>query len=237
MSGMIGYEAGQSAFGDVFAWFRDLLSWPLRAIPSIVPKGNARGSLDISRRALEDVILPALEAAALGIDPAKSGIIALDWLNGRRTPDADQGLKGALTGLTLGTDAPAIYRALVEAAAFGSRAIVERMREEGLVIERVAAVGGVAKKSPLVMQISADVLGLEISVQEGDQSVALGAAMLASVVAGLYDRLPAAQAAMGARVEKVWKPDPIRHAVYDRLYAEYRALGAFVETATKGAKS
>ncbi len=237
MSGMIGYEAGQSAFGDVFAWFRDLLSWPLRAIPSIVPKGNARGSLDISRRALEDVILPALEAAALGIDPAKSGIIALDWLNGRRTPDADQGLKGALTGLTLGTDAPAIYRALVEAAAFGSRAIVERMREEGLVIERVAAVGGVAKKSPLVMQISADVLGLEISVQEGDQSVALGAAMLASVVAGLYDRLPAAQAAMGARVEKVWKPDPIKHAVYDRLYAEYRALGAFVETATKGAKS
>ena len=96
-------------------------------------------------------LLPILEAAATEIDPAESGLVALDWLNGRRTPDANQALSGALMGLKLGTDAPAIYRALIEAAAFGSRAIVERLRSEGVNVERVAAVGGVAQKSPLVM--------------------------------------------------------------------------------------
>jgi L-ribulokinase len=188
---------------------------------------------DIARRDQEEAILPLLEAEAAKIDPERSGLVALDWLNGRRTPDADQSLTGALRGLTLGTDAPAIYRALVEAAAFGSRAIVERMRQEGIAIERVAAVGGVAKKSPLVMQVTADVLGMEISVSSSDQSVALGAAMFAATAAGLHPDVLAAQAAMRAPVERVYKPDAALRATYDRLYAKYLELGAFVESSLK----
>jgi L-ribulokinase len=199
---MIGYEAGQSAFGDVFAWFRKILAWPTRA---------------------------GLAAEAAKIDPSQSGLVALDWHNGRRTPDADQALTGALAGISLGTDAPAIYRALVESAAFGSRAIVERLRAEGVAVERVAAIGGVARKSPLVMQICADVLGMDISVSANDQSVALGGAMFAATAAGLYADALAAQSAMRAPVERVYKPDPARRAVYDTLYSKYKALGAFAE--------
>ncbi len=224
LPGMIGYEAGQSAFGDLFAWFRGVLAWPLRTLPGLAP-GDAQR--------LEEALLPALEAAAAKVDPAASSLVALDWMNGRRTPDADQSLKGAISGISLGTDAPAIYRAIIEAAAFGSRAIVERMREEGLVIERVAAVGGVAMKSALAMQVSADVLGMDISVSSSEQSCALGAAMFAATVAGLHPDILSAQAAMRAPALKVWRPDPARRLAYEGLYRKYKALGAFAESATK----
>ncbi len=217
---MIGYEAGQSAFGDVFAWFRKILAWPTRA-------GLAGAPGDAS--ALEDKLLPALEAEAAKIDPSESGLVALDWHNGRRTPDADQALTGALAGISLGTDAPAVYRALIESAAFGSRAIVERLRSEGVAVERVAAIGGVARKSPLVMQICADVLGMDISVSANDQSVALGGAMFAATAAGIYPDALSAQAAMRAPVERVYKPDPARRAAYDKIYLKYKALGAFAQ--------
>ena len=138
-------------------------------------------------------------------------------------------MTGAIAGISLGTDAPAVYRALIESAAFGSRAIVERLRSEGVSVERVAAIGGVARKSPLVMQITSDVLGMDISVSANDQSVALGGAMFAATAAGLYPDVLAAQAAMRAPIERVYKPDPARRAAYDRIYKKYRALGAFVE--------
>lgn len=219
--GMIGYEAGQSAFGDVFAWFRDLLAWPSRNVPGLPPAADA-------------AILPALEAAASAVDPAASGLVALDWLNGRRTPDSAPGLTGAIAGLKLGTGAPEIYRALVEAVAFGSRAIAERLREEGVPSERVAAVGGVARKSPLVVQTTADILGMEIEVASSEQSCALGAAMFAAVAAGLHPDVGVAQRAMGAPPERVHRPDPARRVLYDRLYARYRELGAFVESSARG---
>lgn len=218
--GMIGYEAGQSAFGDCFAWLRHLLAWPAWA--GLLGSG-------VDPEAFEDRILPALESEAAAIDPARSGVVALDWLNGRRTPDADQGLTGAIAGLSLGTDAPSLYRALIEAAAFGSRAIVERMRSEGLPVERVVGIGGVARKSPLVMQISADVLGMDIAVSSSDQSCALGGAMFAACVAGLYPSALDAQASMRAPIERTYSPEPGRRAVYDALYAKYKALGAFAE--------
>jgi L-ribulokinase len=226
VKGMIGYEAGQSAYGDVFAWFRRLLSWPARAGAGLIGSqaANARAASE-----LEDKLLPALEAEAATIDPAESGLVALDWLNGRRTPDADQALTGALAGISLGTDAPAVYRALVESAAFGSRAIVERLRAEGVKVERVAAIGGVARKSPLVMQVLSDVLGMGVSVSANDQSVALGGAMFAATAAGLYPEVLAAQAAMRAPVERVYEPDPARRAAYDKIYLKYEALGAFAE--------
>jgi L-ribulokinase len=218
--GMIGYEAGQSAFGDCFAWLRRILAWPARA--GLLGPGQ-------DAAAFEDRILPALEAEATRIDPAQSGVVALDWLNGRRTPDADQALTGAIAGLSLGTDAPSLYRALIEAAAFGSRAIVERMRAEGLPVERVAAVGGVARKSPLVMQITADVLGMDIAVSSSDQSCALGGAMFAACVAGLYPGALEAQVSMRAPIERRYSPEPGRRAAYDALYERYKALGAFAE--------
>ncbi len=223
--GMIGYEAGQSAFGDCFAWLRRILAWPARA--GLLGAGvNADG---VDAAAFEDRILPALEAEATKIDPTLSGIVALDWLNGRRTPDADQALTGAIAGLSLGVDAPSLYRALIEAAAFGSRAIVERIRAEGLPVERVVAVGGVARKSPLVMQITADVLGMDIAVSSSDQSCALGGAMFAASVAGLYPSALEAQKSMRAPIERTYSPEPERRAAYDAIYAKYKALGAFVE--------
>jgi len=227
--GLIGYEAGQSAFGDVYAWFRDLLLWPLE---KVLPEVLGHDAAARAAGAVAEMLIPALEKAASAVDPEDSGLVALDWLNGRRTPDANQLLKGGIAGLSLGSDAPRVYRALVAATAFGARAIVERFREEGVAIDGIIGVGGVAKKSPLVMQVTADVLGMPIAVPAGDQSVALGAAMFAATVAGLYPNVSAAQKAMAAPVEKTYEPEAARTAVYDRIYTAYRAFGAFVEEGT-----
>ena len=156
-------------------------------------------------------------------------MLALDWLNGRRTPDADQRLKGAIVGLDLGTDAPRIYRALVEGIAFGSRAIVERFRSEGLRIDGIIGVGGVARKSPLTMQVLADVLDMTVEVRAGEQPVALGAAMFAATAAGLHATVEDAQRAMSSGTEARYLPDPTRARLYDALYRDYVALGSFVE--------
>jgi L-ribulokinase len=152
-------------------------------------------------------------------------VAALDWLNGRRTPFADQTLKGAIVGLTLGTTAPKIFRALVEATAFGSRAIVEQFRKEGVPINAVIAQGGIARKSPFVMQVTADILGMPIRVVASDQACALGAGMLAAVAAGVHPSVAAAQKKMGSGFDKVFKPDKKRAAAYGRMYATYTSLG------------
>ena len=230
--GMIGYEAGQSAFGDVYAWFKGLLSWPLAAILPTLD-----GISDEVKRQIADQIserlIPALEQGATALEIEETVPVALDWLNGRRTPDANQRLTGAITGLRLGTDAPRIFRSLVEATAFGSRAIVERFRSQGIRIDRVIAIGGVAKKSRFVMQTIADVMSIEVAVAAGDQPVALGAAMFAATAAGLYRQVEEAQQAMSSGTESVYRPDPDRAKRYDRLYREYVALGAFVESRLK----
>jgi L-ribulokinase len=226
--GMIGYEAGQSAFGDVYAWFKSLLSWPLEAIlPTLsgLPEDVKR---DVAERVAAGM-LPALEASARALESDETVPLALDWLNGRRTPDANQRLTGAITALHLGTDAPRIFRSLVEATAFGSRAIVERFRQQGIRIDSAIAIGGVAKKSPFVMQTIADVMNLEVTVAAGDQPVALGAAMFAATAAGLYRRVEDAQRAMSPGTDSVYRPDPERARRYDRLYRDYLALGAYVE--------
>ena len=230
--GMIGYEAGQSAFGDAYAWFKGLLSWPLAAILPTLD-----GISDEVKRQIADQIserlIPALEQGATALEIEETVPVALDWLNGRRTPDANQRLTGAITGLRLGTDAPRIFRSLVEATAFGSRAIVERFRSQGIRIDRVIAIGGVAKKSRFVMQTIADVMSIEVAVAAGDQPVALGAAMFAATAAGLYRQVEEAQQAMSSGTESVYRPDPDRAKRYDRLYREYVALGAFVESRLK----
>ena len=153
-------------------------------------------------------IIAELSRQAKDLPTEETAIVALDWMNGRRTPDANQELKGAIAGLSLGSDAPRIFKALVEATAFGSKMINERFVSEGVRIDAVIATGGVARKNPFVMQIVADVLNVPIRVASSDQTCALGSAMAASVVAGVHGDIPAAQKAMGSGFEKEYQPDP-----------------------------
>jgi L-ribulokinase len=226
--GMLGLEAGQSAFGDIYAWFSKLLLWPVN---EIVSKMEWIDEITRKRIASEaaDRIIADLSRQAESIPEEETSLIALDWLNGRRTPDANQALKGAIAGLSLGSDAPRIFRALVEATAFGSRMINERFISEGVRIDGVIAIGGVAKKSPFVMQIVSDVLNMPIKVAKSDQTCALGSAMAASVVAGIHKDIPAAQKAMGGGFEKEYKPNPARAKKYEELFKKYKKLGSFIE--------
>ena len=212
LPGHVGFEAGQAAFGDIYAWYRRLLAWPLQRIAQSDP-------------ALEERILAELTAEAERLPLTDEDPVALDWHNGRRTPDADPRARGAVDGLTLATSAPALFKALVEATAFGSRAINERLLDEGVAIDNVIAIGGIARKSPFVMRTMADVTGVPIRVTDSDQACALGAAMFAAVAAGLYPTIAAAQRAMSPGFSAEYRPDPARHAIYDRLYARYRKLG------------
>lgn len=221
---MIGLEAGQSSFGDVYAWFRDVLMWPY---------DNILGLSESERQKIADKIIPELDRQAEKIDPAQTGLLALDWLNGRRTPYADQTLKGAIIGLTLGTTAPKIFRALVEATALGARAIVERFQQEGIEIENVVGIGGISQKSPLVMQVLADVLNMPVKVATSEQAVALGAAMFGAVAAEAYGSIAQAQEKMGSGFMAVYKPDSIRASFYKGLYEKYKTLGNTLEDQLK----
>ncbi|MBM3211017.1 ribulokinase [Candidatus Poribacteria bacterium] len=220
--GMIGLEAGQSAYGDVYAWFRDLLSWPLENLLS-----SAISKKEIDKAV--DLIIPRLTEAASRINPGESSLVVLDWLNGRRTPYADQKLKGAILGVTLGTDAPKLFRALVEATAFGAKAIIERFNQENIAINQVVAIGGIPKKSSLVMQILSDVLDMPVKVAKSEQAVALGAAMFGAVVTGIYKSVEEAQKNMGSGFETTYYPDKKKAFIYNTLYAKYKKLGNILE--------
>ncbi|WP_418991775.1 ribulokinase [Alistipes sp.] len=213
LPGYVGFEAGQAAFGDLYAWFRRLMAWPLRRI--------AQGDPELEERILGELTAEAERLPLTAEDP-----VALDWHNGRRTPDADPRARGAIEALTLATSAPGIFKALVEATAFGSRAINERMLEEGISIDTIIAIGGIARKSRFVMQTLSDVIGVPIRVLVSDQACALGAALFATVAAGIYPSVAAAQQAMCPGFSDEYRPDPERHAVYDKLYARYLRLGA-----------
>ena len=226
--GMIGLEAGQSAFGDIYAWFAKLLMWPVTDIVADM-KWLDESTREKIKEQTSEKIISELSRQAEGLSVEQTAIVALDWMNGRRTPDANQFLKGAITGLTLGSDAPRIFKSLVEATAFGSRMINERFIKEGIRIDGVIAIGGVAKKNPFVMQIVADVLNMPIRVASSDQTCALGAAMAASVVAGVHHDIPAAQKAMGGGYEKEYIPDARRAKEYEMLFNKYKILGYFTE--------
>jgi L-ribulokinase len=159
----------------------------------------------------------------------ESTLIATDWMNGRRTPDANQLLKGAIAGITLGTSAPHIFKALVEATAFGSRAIVERFRSQGVRIDNVIGIGGIALKSPFVMQTLSDVLNMPIEVCRTDQACALGAAMFAATAAGLYTKVEEAQQAMSSGFAMTYSPRKALVAAYDKAYKRYLELGRYCE--------
>ena len=224
--GMVGLEAGQSSFGDVYAWFKRVLAFPAQAIlaqTNLLDEETRRRLLD----ELGEKIIPELTREAEKIPPQASAIVATDWLNGRRTPDANQLLTGSITGLSLGATAPLIFRALVEATAFGSKAIVDRFVREGVRIDSVTAIGGISLKSPFVMQTLADVLNMPIKVCKTEQACALGAAMFAAVVAGVYETVEEAQQGMAQGFAAEYAPNPDRHETYMALYKRYLALGKF----------
>ena len=199
LPGYFGVEAGQSAVGDIFKWF----------VEGVLEDASLHGPL-------------TAEAAAL--KPGQSGLLALDWNNGNRTILVDQLLTGLLLGQTLYTSRAEIYRALVEGTAYGARAIVDRIREYGVPVERIVCSGGIAEKNPLLMQIYADVTGCEMRLSRSAQSCALGSAIGAAVIAGAHPDFKTAQAAMTGLKEISYKPIPENQAVYQTLYTLYREL-------------
>ena len=226
--GLVGLEAGQSAFGDIYAWFKRVVAWPVENIlakSTLIDEETKQKLIDETL----DQIIPALSDEAMKIPLSESTVLATDWMNGRRTPDANQMLKGTITGLTLASSAPLIFRALVEATAYGSKAIVDRFRENGVEINEVIGIGGIALKAPFVMQVMADVLGMPIKVAKSDQACAFGASMFAAVAAGVYNRVEDAQNAMGMGFSSEYQPDMKNHGLYLEMYKQYVAIGKFTE--------
>ncbi len=213
LPGYFGVEAGQSAVGDIFKWF----------VEGVLGDAGLHATL-------------TTEAAAL--KPGQSGLLALDWNNGNRTILVDQLLTGLLLGQTLYTTKAEIYRALIEATAFGARAIVDRIREYGVPVERIVCSGGIAEKNPLLMQIYADVTGCEMRVSRSAQSCALGSAVGAAVVAGIHPDFKTAQNAMTGLKDLTYRPDPANQAIYQELYGLYRdlhdAFGGVTQAANLG---
>ena len=202
LPGYFGLEAGQSAVGDLFNWL----------VNYIEPGGKKV----LSHRNLDE--------AALKLQPGESGLLALDWNNGNRTILVDQKLTGLLVGQTLYTTPAEIYRALVEATAFGALTIINRFEEYGVKISQVVNCGGIADKSALTMQIYADITGRPMKISRSAQTCALGSAIAAAVVAGAHKNFAAAQKTMTGLKPKIYKPNPKAHAVYRELYGLYKEL-------------
>ncbi|MCP9761968.1 ribulokinase [Lacihabitans soyangensis] len=217
--GMLGMEAGQSAFGDVYAWFQKMLLGP---VFDLIDSQDEKDKL-------AEKLIPQLSEKAAQIALTENDPIALDWFNGRRTPDANHTLKGAIYGLNLGSDAAQIFKALVEATAYGSKAIVDRFINEGVPIKQVISIGGVAKKSAFVMQTLANVLDMPIKVASSDQACALGAAMNAATAAGVFININEAQKAMGSGFDATYFPEKEKVEIYKKLYSKYWTFGEFIE--------
>lgn len=226
--GMIGLEAGQSAFGDIYAWFKRVLEFPIKQIigQTELIDFNTRAAL-IEEAC--DRIIPALTAEAEKIPLSESTVIATDWMNGRRTPNANLLLQGTITGITLGTSAPRIFRALVEATAFGTKAIIDHFLREGVRIDNVIGIGGIALKSPFVMQTLSDVLNMPIKVCNTEHACTLGAAMFAATAAGVYDKVEDAIVAMNPGYAKEYLPNAENANTYAKLYQRYIKVGNFTE--------
>jgi L-ribulokinase len=230
--GMVGLEAGQSAFGDTYAWFKNLLSWPMNELLSQSSLIDAK-TAEALKSELSSKIIPELsrQAALLPLD--ENAELSVDWLNGRRTPDANQLLKSAVQGLSLGSDAPRVFRALAEGTCFGAKSIVDRFNSEGVPVKGLIGIGGVAKKSPYIMQMMADVMQMPIRIHQFEHTCALGAAMFAATVAGIYPNVEEAMAAMGGGFDVEYTPNKQNAGLYKTRYQRYAELGRYVEQHTK----
>jgi L-ribulokinase len=211
--GFFGYEAGQSCVGDHFAWF----------VENCVP---ASYELEAEARSMD--IHALLEEKASALKPCESGLLALDWWNGNRSVLVDVDLTGMLIGATLATKPEEIYRALIEATAFGTRVIIESFEENDVPVNEIVGTGGMPDRNRLFMQIYADVTGREVRVAAAKQTPALGSAMFGAVAAGSsvggYDSIVEASKAMSKLRDEAYIPEPDNKKMYDRLYAEYVLL-------------
>jgi L-ribulokinase len=178
---------------------------------------------------LHHAILRELSDVAERLPPDENAELAVDWLNGRRTPDASQQVRAALMNLNLASDTPRVFRAIAESTCFGARAIVERFTGEGIPVKGVIGLGGVARKSPYIMQMMADVLGMPIRIHKSDQTCALGAAMFAATAAGIYPKVEEAMKAIGPGFDAVYRPDAKRSAGYSRRYSSYKQFASFID--------
>lgn len=225
---MVGFESGLSAFGDIYAWFKRLLCWPLHNIVSQIEQ------IDSSTRELvitqtEEQIMNVLNAEAEKIVPTLETSSAVDWFNGRRSPFTNDTLSGMLSGLKLSTTAPEVYYALVEATAFATRRILDHFAENGIEIDRLIGVGGIAQKSSFVMQLLSDVTQRRIDVSECKQACAMGSAIHAATAAGIYRTVTEAQQAMCQPVTRSYTPNSNRFAILNQRYQNYLRAGSFIE--------
>lgn len=224
--GMVGFEAGLSAFGDVYAWFKRLLCYPLREILAQTKTVDVVTRERLIEECCEQVMTTLTDAAAR-LPQRADAPLATDWLNGRRNPYSDPDLTGSLTGLTLSSSAPELYYAFAEATAFATKAIIDHLESNGVRIERLVGIGGISQKSPFVMQMLADVMNRELTVIACKQACAMGAVVYASVIAGCYVSVAQAQEALCRFPAETYRPDAERHTTFLRRYARYRQIGAF----------
>ena len=229
---MIGLEAGQSAFGDVLAWFKNMLEWPLADIVM-----ESKTLSDKQKKALREEFdahfINRITKAAESISMEESIPVALDWINGRRTPDANQNLKGAITNLNLGASAPHLFLSLIHSICFGSKAIVNRFKEEGVEIAQIVGIGGVAKKSKFIMQTLADTLNMPVRVVESEQTPALGAGIYAALAAGLFSSYREASGVLGSKYIAEYHPNPSKVEIMKDLMKKYTKLGISIENLTQ----
>ncbi|MCR6722575.1 MAG: ribulokinase [Chitinophagaceae bacterium] len=221
--GMMGLEAGQSAFGDVYAWFSNMITSPIRQLLSETTMIDTATAKALQEE-IQQRLLPLLANQAAEVVVTEKTPIAVDWLNGRRTPDADQSVKAAISGLDLGTDTAQVFYSLAEATCFGARAITDRFTEEGIQPRGIIGLGGVAKKSPFIMQLLADILQMPVRIHKSEQSCAMGAAMFAATAAGIYPKVEDAMLAMGQGFEHTWVPEKNKKDLLDKRYQQYQRL-------------
>lgn len=231
LPGMVGLEAGQSAFGDVLAWFKNVLAWPLDNIvlQSLNIDEEQKNQL---KAEFDQNLISKLTEAAQSIPPEDSIPVALDWINGRRTPDANQNLKGAIANINLGTTAAHLFLALIHSICFGSKSIVDRFLKEGVEINQVIGIGGVAKKSKFIMQTLANTLDMPVKVAESEQTPALGAAIYASIASGIYNSFDEASETLGSPYHDIYYPEPAQVEIMQDLMKKYTAFGIDIEQLT-----
>lgn len=227
IEGYTGIETGQAAFGDIFAWYKELLLWPLKTALEKAPR-EKKGFYYEAQEEAADKLLVWLQEEAEKL-PEEPFPIALDWFNGRRYPDTDDFQQSAIARLTLGTKAPYLYRSLVFGAVCGLRRLVDGFEKAGLEIRDIIAVGGISKKSSYVMQMMADVLNKRVKIVDADQTCALGAAVYAAVAAGQYADIETALNYMAAKSVGEFVPMPQKHGLYARYYKKYLELADIID--------